>query len=577
MDFRAVLIISMIGACNLAGWISWAADGKPWGLATSLSALVLLSIHFLRRPGLSWVAQSLTAAVLQATLTLAALTLRSWIELSGQNWSEAFLWAALMAVQALLSWAAWKRAVAMADVIGRKEARGFSLDPLPQAGEGSFAPMVSIHVPCCREPPEVVIASLDCLARLEYPRFEVLVIDNNTMDPALWRPVEEHCRKLGIRFRFFSLGEWPGYKAGALNYGLRHTDPDAELIAVVDADWQVEPNWLDRIVPYFRDSQLASVQGALNYRDGTSSLFKKMILDETCGPSRVTLADRSDDNVALLLGSMTLLSRRALEEVGGWSEELVGEDVELGLRLLGSGRKMIYLKSSVCGCGLLPKDFSSYARQRQRWCHAAIQIFRHHRDLLTGKKGALKPAQRRHFILDWLRMAALGLYPCFVAAAILGGFLLVQKPELRDFPPSSFLIAALFLVILYLADRFWVYDLRLKFGKRRIFLMMLAELSLMHSVAKAAWRGFLNKPLVFDPTARYKNRHSFIESFSKVGGPVAMTVACLGACLAILVVFGFSSARGLLLAASLIFVTLPYFSTVAANAIDYFCTSEGSD
>ncbi|WP_207436441.1 glycosyltransferase, partial [Sabulibacter ruber] len=59
------------------------------------------------------------------------------------------------------------------------------------------APMVSIHVPCYNEPPHMVIQTLDALARLDYPNFEVLLIDNNTKDPAVWKPVEAYCAQLG--------------------------------------------------------------------------------------------------------------------------------------------------------------------------------------------------------------------------------------------------------------------------------------------------------------------------------------------------------------------------------------------
>src|SRR6195256_5388536 len=70
--------------------------------------------------------------------------------------------------------------------------------PLP-APEG-FAPKVSIHIPAYREPPEMLKATLDAVSRLDYPNFECMVVINNTPDPALWRPVEEHCRILGERF-----------------------------------------------------------------------------------------------------------------------------------------------------------------------------------------------------------------------------------------------------------------------------------------------------------------------------------------------------------------------------------------
>ena len=77
----------------------------------------------------------------------------------------------------------------------------------------------------------MVMQTLNALAKLDYPNFEVLIIDNNTRDEAVWRPVEAFCRQLGERFRFFHLAQWPGYKAGALNFGLDNTAADAEIIA----------------------------------------------------------------------------------------------------------------------------------------------------------------------------------------------------------------------------------------------------------------------------------------------------------------------------------------------------------
>ena len=137
-------------------------------------------------------------------------------------------------------------------------------------------PRVSIHVPCYNEPPEMVIETLDALARLDYDNFEVIVLDNNTPDPEVWRPVEAHCATLGPRFRFFHLDHVKGFKAGALNEALDRTDPDAVYIAVIDSDYQVEPFWLRRALPYFASPEIALVQGPQDYRDGQDSLFKAM-------------------------------------------------------------------------------------------------------------------------------------------------------------------------------------------------------------------------------------------------------------------------------------------------------------
>jgi cellulose synthase/poly-beta-1,6-N-acetylglucosamine synthase-like glycosyltransferase len=95
----------------------------------------------------------------------------------------------------------------------------------------------------------MVMQTLDSLAALDYPDFEVIVIDNNTKDPAVWRPVQDYCAQLGERFRFFHFDVIKGFKAGALNYVLSQTSPDAKVIGVIDSDYMVRPDWLKAVVP----------------------------------------------------------------------------------------------------------------------------------------------------------------------------------------------------------------------------------------------------------------------------------------------------------------------------------------
>ncbi len=101
--------------------------------------------------------------------------------------------------------------------------------PLPVADPG-YKPMVSIHIPAYNEPPELLIETIKAAEAIDYPDFEVVVMDNNTKDPAVWQPVEEYCRDRP-RVRFVHVAPWPGYKAGACNLALRrYTDPRAEII-----------------------------------------------------------------------------------------------------------------------------------------------------------------------------------------------------------------------------------------------------------------------------------------------------------------------------------------------------------
>src|SRR6201986_3774428 len=127
-------------------------------------------------------------------------------------------------------------------------------------------PMVSLHVPAHNEPPDMVIDTLRALLRLDYPRYEIILIDDNTSDEALWRPVEAWGAGHGVKFAH--LADWPGYKSGALNYALRElTDEAAEVIGVVDSDYQIEPGFLRGCAAAFTEPWVGFIQCPQDYRD----------------------------------------------------------------------------------------------------------------------------------------------------------------------------------------------------------------------------------------------------------------------------------------------------------------------
>ena len=238
-------------------------------------------------------------------------------------------------------------------------------------------PFVSIHLPACNEPPEMVILTLDSLARLDYRNFEVIVVDNNTRDERLWRPVEAHCAQLGARFRFYHLPEWPGFKAGALNFALRETDPRAEVIGVVDADYAVDRGWLARLAGHFADAAVAVVQAPQAHRDFEGAAFRRMANWEFDGFFRIGMHHRNERNAIIQHGTMTLVRRHALDMVGGWAEWCICEDAELGLRLMQAGHDVRYV-DAVLGRGLTPADFGAFKVQRFRWAFGAMQILKRH-------------------------------------------------------------------------------------------------------------------------------------------------------------------------------------------------------
>jgi cellulose synthase/poly-beta-1,6-N-acetylglucosamine synthase-like glycosyltransferase len=266
-------------------------------------------------------------------------------------------------------------------------------------GRRATHPKVSLHVPACAEPPELVIATLDALAVLEYPNYEVLVIDNNTRDPKLWRPVAAHCRELGPRFRFFHLEQWPGAKAGALNFALEQTAPDAEVVGVIDADYIADPDFLIRLIGHFDDPRMGFVQTPHDYRDWENSLYLRMCYWEYRYFFASTMVALNEHDAALTVGTMCLIRRRALEEAGGWAEWCATEDSELAIRIHACGYTSQYLPATF-GRGLIPQTFGGYKRQRFRWTSGPIQELKHHvrlflpRGLPVTVPSSLTPIQK---------------------------------------------------------------------------------------------------------------------------------------------------------------------------------------
>ncbi len=250
------------------------------------------------------------------------------------------------------------------------------LPPAAAAADG-FAPKVSIHIPAYREPPEMLNATLDAVAKLDYPNFECVVVINNTPDPAFWRPVEDHCLALGERFKFVNADNVAGYKAGALRLALAHSADDAEIIGVIDADYVVRSDWLKDLVPAFSDPKVGMIQAPQDHRDGGRTVMHHAMNGEYAGFFDIGMVQRNEANAIIVHGTMCLIRRAALISTGGWSSDTIVEDCDLGLTVLEQGWQIHYTNRRY-GYGLLPDTFESYKRQRHRWAYGGFQILRKH-------------------------------------------------------------------------------------------------------------------------------------------------------------------------------------------------------
>jgi hypothetical protein len=337
-------------------WIFYALGSTVLAL---LATMGLLS----RRPDVRLPGKMIFAGLVEGFGAALALLLMTMGE-TYLSWTAAAVWGVLALGQGLLLFLLIADSFDLVETIfGRVRRRHF--EPIP-APAGAVLPKVSIHLPICNEPPEMVRQTLDALAALDYDRYEVLVIDNNTADPRVWEPVAEHCARLGPKFRFFTLGKYKGFKAGALNFGLRETAPDAEIIGVIDSDYIVEPDWLRSMAPAFDDPKVGFTQSPQDYRDNDGSFFKRLMFWEYAGFFHAGMVTRNERNAIIQHGTMTLIRKAALENENGWAEWCITEDSQLGLRLFRAGYEAVYSRKSF-GKGVMPDDFNAFRKQRYRW------------------------------------------------------------------------------------------------------------------------------------------------------------------------------------------------------------------
>ena len=395
---------------------------------------------------------------------------------------------------------------------------------------------VSIHVPIHDEPPAMVIETLEALAALDYPDYEVVVVDNNTADPATWRPVQAWCadRDGPNAFRFFHVDPLDGYKAGALNHALERTDPDAELVAVIDSDYVVSPDWLADCAALFDDAEVAIVQAPQDYRDAHESPFKSMIYCEYAGFFGIGMVNRDARNAIIQHGTMTIVRRAVLDGVDGWSTWCITEDAELGLRVLAEGHRAAYVPRSY-GRGVMPDNFLDYKKQRFRWAYGSVLILRHHaRYFLSLSKSALTPAQRYHFVAGWLPWMADGLSLGFNLVALAFSVMLVAFPHVFTPPEVMLSLLPIGFFAFKITKMLVLYRWRMDATLRQSLAAGVAGLAVSHTIARAMLEGLRTTGVGFFRTPKRASAHGVLRALGDareealLGGALLLAAFVIG-------------------------------------------------
>ena len=237
-------------------------------------------------------------------------------------------------------------------------------------------PRVTIQLPVYNEM-YVVERLIDAVASIRYPRerLEIQVLDDSTDETqGIARARVERLRHAGVDIQYIHRDNRSGYKAGALQEGLRVAS--GELIAVFDADFVPSQDFLLRSVHFFSDDRVGMVQVRWEHlnRDYSHLTQAQAIFLDGHFVIEHTARNRSG-RFFNFNGTAGVWRRATIEDAGGWQHDTLTEDLDLSYRAQLAGWRFVYLPEVVSPAEV-PVEMNAFKVQQHRWAKGSIQTAR---------------------------------------------------------------------------------------------------------------------------------------------------------------------------------------------------------
>jgi len=244
-----------------------------------------------------------------------------------------------------------------------------------EADDASLPP-VSIIVPAYNEG-KVLEAAIDALLRIDYPTFEILVVDDGSSDDTLAIARRWEGQHGSVEVRVFT--KLNGGKANALNTGIAQARYG--FVFCMDADSTIAPDSLRAAMPHFRDESVGAVAGNVKVVNRVNWLSRLQALEYIEGLNMPRRAQGFVAAVNIVPGPVGLFRVEALQEVGGYDADTFAEDADLTLKLVTAGWKIVYEENAVAWTQA-PTHVLDLVQQRYRWTRGILQAVRKRKSML---------------------------------------------------------------------------------------------------------------------------------------------------------------------------------------------------
>lgn len=237
-------------------------------------------------------------------------------------------------------------------------------------------PAVTVQLPIYNEM-YVVERIIDAAVRLHYlpDRLQIQVLDDSTDETtAIAQAQVDRYRAHGVDIELLHRSDRQGFKAGALQVGL--ATAKGEFIAIFDADFVPQPDFLQQTIPHFlARPRLGMVQvrwGHINADYSPLTRIQAMILD-----SIFAVVQTARCRAGLLMnfnGTAGVWRRACIADAGGWEGDTVSEDLDLSYRAQIKGWELLFLPQVVAPAEL-PPQLNAFKQQQFRWAKGSMQVF----------------------------------------------------------------------------------------------------------------------------------------------------------------------------------------------------------
>lgn len=250
----------------------------------------------------------------------------------------------------------------------------------------SYKPFVTIMVPAHNE--EYVIANtIENILAIDYPSFEVIVIDDRSSDNTanVIRELEAKYKNVIAFIR--DKESFPG-KSAVLNDAMEKAKGDAILI--FDADATVEPDFLNKLIPHLEPADVGAIQARKVIRNKDYNFLTRCQNNEYTLDTHFQTGRDAVKGAVELRGNGELIKREALEDIGGWNNYTITDDLDMSTRLHIKGWDIRFCPDACVYEEGIVYLFPLF-RQRRRWMEGTIRRYlEYFGEAISSKKMSLR-------------------------------------------------------------------------------------------------------------------------------------------------------------------------------------------